>query len=391
MNNKALHEQIAEKLIDALEKGTSPFQHPWTDDHTAGFITPVNPTTGNNYRGMNALWLAMQGRSDPRWLTLNQASRANWSVEKGAKAVLINFVKTNELQPVLNTSGEKQLDENGRVKMHSVKLDKPVITKAWVFNGEQIRGIPDWRQVYQQAQAEQIWSPIDRAELIIKQSNAELRHGGNEAFYSPRYDFIAVPQKEQFDSAAKYYATVLHELGHWTGHKSRLDRPLGGGFGSEAYAKEELRAEISSLMVGSALNIGHDFGQHAAYVDSWIRILRHDPLELHKASTDAQKITDYLLTFERKLEQQQSASLPVSKYLEKGEVIGYKDTRYEVLNVHKNRTAEVQDLNTGQKIKVGVKNGLYASLLDARIKPADIDRKNDQPVREVAPDNQLQR
>lgn len=368
---KALHEQVAEKLIAALEAGTSPFQKPWTDDHTAGFMTPLNPTTGKPYRGMNALWLAMQDRQDPRWMTLKQASFNKWTVEKGAKATLINFVKTTDLQPVLDKKGEKVLDENGKAKMQTVKLEKPIITNAWVFNGEQIKGIPDWKEAYEAKQAEQQWSPIEKAEQIVEASKAKIKHGGNQAYYNLTKDFIQLPKKEQFDSAAKYYATLLHELGHWTGAESRLDRPMQGKFGSEDYAREELKAEIASLMIGSEINIGHNFGQHAAYVDSWIKILKDEPFELHKASADAQKIFDFVLDIENKLAQKQevTAAKTNNNVLNKGDVIPYKNAEYRVLAILKGKTAQMVELNSGNKFKLGPKDGLYSSLVYARNNP----------------------
>lgn len=106
-----------------------------------------------------------------------------------------------------------------------------------------------------------------------------ISHGGNRAYYMPGLDYIQLPNREQFASADKYYATALHELGHWTGHETRLNRDgITGGhaFGSEGYAKEELRAEISSLVVGQELGVGHDPEQHAAYVANWISILQND-------------------------------------------------------------------------------------------------------------------
>src|SRR5476651_1102967 len=125
-NFKPLHEQIAEKLIAELKAGTSPFQKPWTNDNSAGYFTPLNPTTGKNYRGMNALWLAMQGHEDPRWMTLKQASFNHWTVEKGAKATLINFVKQTDIRPVLDDEGQPVLKENGKPQTQTVKLDKPI-------------------------------------------------------------------------------------------------------------------------------------------------------------------------------------------------------------------------------------------------------------------------
>lgn len=369
-NFKALHEQVAERLIAALEAGTSPFQKPWTDDHTAGFITPSNPTTGKNYRGMNALWLAMQDRQDPRWMTLKQASFNKWSVEKGAKATLINFVKTTDLKPLLDEKGEKVLDANGKARMQTVKLEKPVITNAWVFNGEQIKGIPEWKEAYDAKQAEQPWSPIEKAEQLVAASQAKIKHGGNDAYYNLTKDFIQLPKKEQFDSATKYYATLLHEIGHWTGAESRLNRPMGGKFGSESYAREELRAEIASLMIGSELNIGHNFGQHAAYVDSWIKILKDEPFELHKASADAQKIFDFVLDVENKRDMKQDVGAKTNdSVLNKGDVIPYQNAEYRVLAILKGKTAQMVELNTGNKFKLGPKDGLYASLINARNHP----------------------
>lgn len=369
-NQKALHEQIAEKLIAALQEGTSPFQKPWTDDYTGGFMTPINPTTGKNYRGMNALWLAMQNREDPRWMTLKQASFNNWTVEKGSKATLINFVKTTDIRPILDKDGNKVTDENGKVKNQTVKLDKPIITNAWVFNAEQIKGIPEWKHAYEEKLAEQKWSPIERAENIIATSKAVVKHGGNDAFYNLTKDFIQLPKKQQFESAAQYYATLLHELGHWTGNKERLDRPMVGKFGSEEYAREELRAEIGSLMLGSELNIGHNFGQHAAYVESWIAILQKEPFELHKAAADAQKIVDYIIDIEQKRDIKQSKSAEEKPgRLNKGDVIDYKETQYKVEAILKGKVAQMEDLSTGRRFKLSPKDGLYDSLIQAKNNP----------------------
>ena len=367
-NFKPLHEQIAEKLIAELKAGTSPFQKPWTDDNSAGYFTPLNPTTGKNYRGMNALWLAMQGHEDPRWMTLKQASFNHWTVEKGAKATLINFVKQTDIRPLLDDQGQPVLKENGKPQTQTVKLDKPIITTAFVFNGEQIKGIPEWKEAYDEKIATRQWTPIERAELILADSQAEIRHGGNQAFYQPAKDFIQLPNKEQFDAAAKYYATALHELGHWSGHESRLDRPMNDKFGTPDYAREELRAEIASLMIGSELNIGHDFGQHAAYVDNWIEVLEKEPNEIFKASADAQKIFDFVLGFEQKREQQLEAAEIVSlKTLNAGDVIPYNDKTYTVGETVKGKTSVTDE--DGKKTKVSPKDGLYNSLLNARNNP----------------------
>ncbi|TSJ44398.1 DUF1738 domain-containing protein [Mucilaginibacter corticis] len=364
-NFKTLQEQVAEKLITALQDGTSPFQKPWTDDNSSGYQTPFNPTTGAKYRGMNALWLAMQAHQDPRWLTFKQAAANKWSVAKGSRATLITYVKKYDLRPLLDEKGKPVLDADGKPRKVQVKLDKPMFINALVFNGEQINGILPWQQDLNEEKAGHAWPAIERAEHIVRASAATIRHGGNEAYYAPSADRIQMPKQHQFDSAAKYYATLLHELGHWSGHETRLNRDLTNRYGTPGYAREELRAEIASLMIGSELNIGHNFGQHAAYVASWIKILKDDPGELFKASADAQRITDFIMEFERKQELSVEASKTTVGRLVDGDSITYKDTTYLVSGGAAKNTCYVQD-SSGAKTKLNVRDGLYQSLLNAR-------------------------
>ena len=171
-----------------------------------------------------------------------------------------------------------------------VRLERPRVFFATVFNAEQIDGLPPL-----QPRKEQEWNVLERVEHILQASGALIQHGPqNRAFYRPGSDSIHLPEKGQFPSADTYYATALHELGHWTGHPSRLARDLAHPFGSEAYAKEELRAEIASMIMGDELGIGHDPGQHAAYVGTWIKVLKDDPLEVFRAAADAEKIHAYV-------------------------------------------------------------------------------------------------
>lgn len=149
--------------------------------------------------------------------------------------------------------------------------------------------------------------PIEKAENILAASGAAIKHDqSNRAFYRRMEDAIHLPPKENFDAPDKYYATALHELGHWTGEEKRLNREFGP-FGSEKYAREELRAEIASWMLGQEIGIGHDPGQHAAYVQSWIQALKEDPYEIVRACRDAEKIKEYVFDLERKKELQQEA------------------------------------------------------------------------------------
>ncbi|MBW9878691.1 DNA primase, partial [Escherichia coli] len=144
------------------------------------------------------------------------------------------------------------------------------------------------------------WNSIERAESILEASGAKISHDQvDRAFYRMSTDSIHLPQQASFPSADRYYATALHELSHWTGHASRLDRDLSHPFGSEGYAREELRAEIASMIIGDELGIGHDPSQHVAYVKSWIKALQDDPLEIFRAAADAEKIQGFVLGLEQ--------------------------------------------------------------------------------------------
>jgi putative DNA primase/helicase len=300
---KPFHEVVAEKLIEQLKAGTAPWQKPWQPGEPNSLM-PMNPTTGKRYKGINAIHLMAQGRDDSRWMTYKQAAAAGAQVRKGEKGTPVQYWKFSEEQDKLDDQGRPVRDANGEKIKETVQLERPRVFFATVFNGEQIDGLPP-QQI--KPKAEQQWDAVERAEHILQASGAKITHAaGDRAFYRPSTDSITLPEKSQFESADRYYATALHELGHWTGHPSRLDRDLAHPFGSEGYAKEELRAEISSMIVGDELGIGHDPEQHAAYVGSWIKALQDDPLEIFRASSDAEKIHDYVLAFEQVQVQEQT-------------------------------------------------------------------------------------
>ena len=289
---KPFHEVVAEKLIEQLKQGTAPWQMPWKAGDGGGMM-PFNPTTGKRYKGINAIHLLSQGRDDQRWLTFNQAKAAGAQVRKGEKSTSIQYWKFEEEQTKRDENNKPVLDGKGDPVKVRVRLERPKMFMANVFNAEQIDGLP----LYQKPA--QTWNALERAETILQASGADIRHGGDRAYYRPSTDNIQLPDKAQFPSADNYYATALHELGHWTGHGSRLDRDLSHPFGSEGYAKEELRAEIASMILGDELGIGHDPGQHASYVQSWIKALQNDPLEIFRAASDAEKIQTFVLGLEQ--------------------------------------------------------------------------------------------
>lgn len=296
---KPFHEAVAEKLIEQLKAGTAPWQRPWDPGEPGGFL-PVNPTTGKRYKGINAIYLMSQGRTDNRWMTYKQAAAVGAQVRKGEKGTPVQYWKFSEEQEKRDEQGRPVLDGDGKPAKETVMLERPRVFFATVFNAEQIDGLPLIERKPQE------WDAIERAEHILKASGAVIRHGeNNRAFYRPATDSIHLPDRGQFPTADNYYATALHELGHWTGHESRLGRDLVHPFGSEGYAKEELRAEIASMIVGDELGIGHDPGQHAAYVGSWIKALEDDPLEIFRASAEAEKIKDYVMAFEQQQQVQE--------------------------------------------------------------------------------------
>lgn len=365
---KALHIQVAEKLIEQLKAGTAPWQKPWNSDNLPAFELPYNAVTGNRYKGINTFSLLMGGYEDPRWMTFNQAAANDWKVKKGEKASLIQFVKATDLVAKRDEQGKPVLNEEGKPVKIMVKLDKPIITTAWVFNAAQVDGI----QALQKTERQDLgWDPIERAEKLIGASGAEIFHkSGDRAFYSPFRDKITMPLKQQFDAPDKYYATLLHELGHWTGHKDRLDRSIMNKFGTESYAREELRAEIASLLIGQELRIGHDPGQHSAYVDSWIKVLQDTPFEIHAAAADAERIFNYLTGLEQKREIKAEEIPAVNvKHLSTGDQISYNDTTYKVQGHLKQGRLRMEDTHTGNTFVLSKNDGLYSSLLEAKLNP----------------------
>ncbi|MDE3029593.1 MAG: DUF1738 domain-containing protein, partial [Paracoccaceae bacterium] len=247
-------------------------------------------------------------QGDPRWLTYKQAAAEGAQVRGGSRGTRIEYWKFRDEQVKRDETGAPVLDAQGQPVKIQVELDRPRRFTAVVFNAAQIDGLPPLpARVLQPEPARH-----DRAEAILSNSHAAIRHvPGDRAYYSPATDSIILPERQQFKGPDAYYATALHELGHWTGHASRLDRDLAHPFGSAGYAREELRAEIASLMLGEQLEIGHDPGQHAAYVKSWIKVLQDDPAEIFRAASAAEKINTYVMSFEheRALEEDRTETL----------------------------------------------------------------------------------
>ncbi|HAU1758799.1 TPA: DUF1738 domain-containing protein [Legionella pneumophila] len=324
MTKMPYHEVVANQIIESLKAGTAPWLKPWEPGVGNGQI-PYNPVTGKRYRGINALYLMVNQSDDNRWLAYKQAQSMDAQVRKGEKGTTIQYWKFHEEQTKHDDAGKPVLDERGNPLKVQVNLERPKVFYATVFHASQIDNMPEL------IAKEPDWSLIEKAEKLLHNSGANIVHSeADRAFYRLSTDSIHLPPKEQFKSAANYYSTALHELGHWSDHSSRLDRDLGHPFGSDAYAKEELRAEIASMLLGAELGIGHDPSQHTAYIKSWIRVLEDDPLEIFRASADAEKIVNHLCA----LEQTQDINL--------GEFIEIKDDKLkeEVVMASENITSE---------------------------------------------------
>jgi len=235
--------------------------------------------------------------TDPRWLTYKQAISLGAQVRKGEKSTLVQYWKFTDERIKTDDNNNPVLNSEGNPIKEQVRLERPRVFYASVFNVQQMDNLPEL-----DIKAPD-WDPLERAEHILQASNAVIHHGeADRAFYRASTDSIHLPHKHQFPTPDRYYATALHELGHWTGHELRLNRDLAHPFGSEGYGREELRAEIASMLLSGELGIGHDPGQHVAYVNSWIKALQEDPTEIFRAAADAEKIQEYLLALSQQQE-----------------------------------------------------------------------------------------
>jgi antirestriction protein ArdC len=284
MSHLDVYQTVTNQIIAALEAGTPPWHCPW---HTAGVDPrPCNATTGRMYRGINVLLLNMRamacGYSHSRWLTFAQAQAVGARVRKGEHGSQVVFFKLHEVD------GAGQPDAAGDPDRRVV----PLLRAFTVFNIDQVDGLPEGLAPAPLEPGS--WEPLDAAEAILERSGALLRHGGSKAFYAPDADLIQMPPQAAFSTAEGYYSTALHELTHWTAHPSRCNRLLGRRHGIDAYAFEELVAEMGASFLTSFCGIEAHL-QHASYIASWLQALRNDRRLIFTAAAQAQKAADFLL------------------------------------------------------------------------------------------------
>ena len=280
-----LHQTITNNMIELIEAGTLPWVKNW-HCNSADSLIPVNYSTGKEYSGINilSLWASAQiaGYSCNSWLTFKQAKNAGGSVRKGEKSTLGVFYKVVEKRAL--SSDEKP---------EKYFLAKPF----YLFNLDQISGIdlPEAKP-----EAKPVFSNNERIENLVRNSGAKITESGNKAFYHPASDSITMPNREQFFSIDNFYSTLLHEMAHWTKHKTRLDRSFSDRYESHksAYAFEELVAELSSAFLSARLNLAGSVENHASYLDSWLSVLKSDKKAIFSAASFADKATKYLMAFD---------------------------------------------------------------------------------------------
>lgn len=279
-----LYDEVTAAIIAQLEAGIVPWVRPWRAA-AAGVGLPRNAVTGRAYSGINVLilWGAVIDGGYPAqdWLTFRQALAAGGCVRKGERGRTIFYA--DSFTPK-DRDGQECASEDGDARV--VRFLK----RFSVFNVTQCDGLPERLTAPAPLPARE---PHDAAEALIAASGADFRIGGAEAYYTPTLDFVAVPPQPAFDQPIDYYRTALHELGHWTGHVSRLDRDQSGGFGTPAYAREELCAELASAYLCAALGIVPTV-RHADYIGHWLAVLRADNRAIFRAASQASKAADYL-------------------------------------------------------------------------------------------------
>ena len=292
------HQQFADQIVEQIRQGNAPWQKPWKPGEES---LPKNLSSGKEYRGGNSMYLSVaqgaKGYSDNRWGTYKQIQAAGGHVRKGERGTRILSFQDHKQIAVTDKAGKPVHDAEGNKVYRHERMDHPMVRQYTVFNADQADGLKLPERPAQQPE----WKAHENAEAVIRASGVRINHvAGDRAFYNLQNDRVTLPERGQFPSASHYYQTALHELGHATGHESRLNRPslqegVKAGFGSEAYAKEELRAEISSMMTGQRVGVGHDPSRGAAYVESWLKALQDDPREIYRASSEAQKMSDHLV------------------------------------------------------------------------------------------------
>lgn len=291
----SLYDEVTAGIIAQLEAGIIPWVRPWSAAK-AGVGLPRNAVTGRPYSGINVLvlWGAVfeGGYASQDWLTFRQALSLGGNVRKGERGRTV-FYADRFVPKGGDEGGEGRAGTGGgREEGGDGPRAIPFLKRFSLFNVAQCEGLPE--------RLTEVGAPLpererhEAAEALIAASEADFRIGGSQAFYVPALDYVQVPPQPAFGHQIDYYRTALHELGHWTGHPSRLARDLSGAFGTATYAREELCAELTSAFTCAALGIEPSV-RHADYLGHWLAVLRADNRAIFRAASLASKAADFLL------------------------------------------------------------------------------------------------
>jgi len=290
-----IYEAVTSKIVAALEQGVRPWHQPWSGDQLAERISRPLRSNGLPYRGINVLMLwgtaIERGYQRATWMTFKQALELGGHVRKGEKGSQVVYANCITRTETNSTTGE---DEERNI---------PFLKAYTVFNVEQVEALPPSFYHIEGAP-----DPVERiavADAFFAATGAVIRHGGNRAFYQPSEDRVQMPPYEAFEAPEAYYATLAHEMTHWTKGPGRLDRDFGRKrFGDAGYAMEELVAELGAAFLCADLGLSPEpREEHASYLDHWVKVLKADKRAIFNAAAHAQRAADFLHGFQPSTEE----------------------------------------------------------------------------------------
>jgi antirestriction protein ArdC len=296
-----LYETITKTIIEMLGDHLESWDKPWVMIDQEG-LGAHNAQSRKAYKGLNQMLLSMiavnKGYAKNSWLTFNQVRELGGSVLKGEKSATVIFWKFTYFDQngkVISTTEAEKLNEKQLMDRKIAK--KPLLRYFSVFNVFQTQGLDEKFYHIEIANLPGEFEKDERAEKLIQSTDAKVIYIADRACYNSATDVISLPLRDQFKSTEVFYETALHELGHWTGHSSRLNRKLGNEFGSKDYAFEELVAELTSSFLCADLGFTKMITHNASYIKSWIKILKDDHNFIFKASSQAEKASKFITNF----------------------------------------------------------------------------------------------
>ncbi len=281
-----VYTRVTSKIVADLERGVRPWHKPWSVEHAAGRISRPLRHSGEPYRGINVLvlWIEAEARgyTAPLWLTFRQAKELGGFVKKGEKGTPVVYA---------NSFTKKGTDEEGK----EVEQDVYFLKDYTVFNACQVEGLPQHFYALAAPPREKV-ERLAEADRFFAATGADIRHGGSRAYYALEGNYVQLPPFETFHDAESYASTAAHELTHWTRHPSRLDRDFGRKqWGDAGYAVEELVAELGAAFLSADLGITPEPREdHAAYLASWLSVLKDDNRAIFRAAAHAERAVAFL-------------------------------------------------------------------------------------------------